>query len=69
MSEAKKETEKKAPLKAKPEAPNCYNDGLISMHSSMITTKEEFEKLWKGKRGVDLEKAYKKAKKWREQFK
>lgn len=68
MSEDKKPTEKKVTVKAKPVAPNCYNDGKISMHESMITTEEDFVKLWKGTKGVDLKKAFKKAKKWREQF-
>jgi hypothetical protein len=44
--------------------PNMFVDGLIQMPVSMITTKEAFLKLWKGKRNArdrNLEEVWKKA--------
>tara|TARA_R110000772_G_scaffold120327_5_gene226518 strand:- start:1987 stop:2202 length:216 start_codon:yes stop_codon:yes gene_type:complete len=58
-------------VKTLPVCPAIYVDGAINMHSSMITTEEAFLKLLKGSRAaksIDLEKAYSKAKKWREKF-
>lgn len=76
MAEEKKDevVQKPIPKKkaSKPVMPSIYEDGNINMHSSMITTKEEFIKLFKGTkagRGVDLSKAWDKAKKFRDKHK
>lgn len=56
----------------KPAMPKIYQDGQIVMHSSMITTENEFFQLWEGTknaRGVNLKKAYKKASAWRDKYK
>lgn len=69
ISKDKKVESKKA--KTLPVCPAIYVDGAINMHSSMITTKEAFLKLFKGSKAaksIDLEKAHLKAKKWREKF-
>jgi len=53
------------------EMPNIYVSvcGTINMSSAMITTKEKFEKIWKGKtKGKDVSKLFQDAKKWREKF-
>lgn len=66
-AEEKKPTVRK---KVKPEAPRFYEDGHINMLSSLITTKEDFVKAWKNsKHRIDLDAAWKKAEKWRKQFK
>jgi len=73
MSEKSEKVVKKSEsTKALPVCPPIYEDGAINMHSSMITTKSEFIKLFKGSkaaRGTDLEKAFEKASKWRKKFK
>ena len=68
----KKNEEVKIEIKVKEVAPKLYEDGPISMASGMITTEEDFLKLFKGSkvaRQVNLPNAYKKAKKWREKYK
>ena len=57
--------------KAKPEMPKIYQDGQIEMQSAQITDKEAFFSLWKGTRnakGVNLDKAWNRAKAWKGKF-
>ena len=69
MDTEKKESKPKA---KKPVMPAIYEDGSINMHSSMITDKDAFIKLWKGTKaakGLNLDKAWKKADSWASKFK
>lgn len=57
---------------AKVEMPRIYVSacGTVNMHSSMITTKERFLKIWKGKtKGRDINKLWLEAEKWKNSFK
>ena len=65
---------KNAPLQAKSKAvaPRLYVStcGTIQMPSEMITTKERFLKIWRGKcKGKDINKLWLEAEKWRNSFK
>lgn len=69
MSEKKekKVETKEVPRVIKPVLPKYYSDGIISMPSVMITTREKFFKLWKGgTRGRDVGEAWDKAKAWKD---
>ncbi len=46
----------------KPEMPDVYADGDVNMHSSMITTKANFERIWGRKLRAGLDAAWLKAK-------
>lgn len=57
--------------KAKKQMPRIFVSecGSIHMASEMITTKERFVKIWKGKcRGKDINKLWAEAEKWKKQF-
>ncbi len=72
MAKDYEKVEKKKKAAPKPVAPAIYTDGSISMQSEMITTEANFLELWEGTkaaRGVDLKKAYNRAKTWREKHK
>jgi hypothetical protein len=63
------EVEIKKPKANKPVLPATYADGPINMAASMITTKAAFIKIWKGSKaaiGLDLDKAYNRAKSWKD---
>jgi len=65
---------KQAPSQAKPKAvaPRSYKSacGTVHMPSEMITTKERFLKIWRGKcKGKDINKLWLEAEKWRNSFK
>lgn len=72
------ETEKKKPTvkkstKPKKVMPKIYTDAKnpkIQMHSSMITTVEDFKKIWSGNvRSTNLDEAWDRAEKWRDSYK
>lgn len=57
--------------KTKPQAPRIYVSacGTIHMPFEMITTKEKFVKIWKGKcKGKDINKLWLEAERTRKQF-
>ena len=71
-NEKVKEVEIKKPKASKPARKTVYTDGAINMHVDTITTKTAFISMWKGSKaakGVDLNKAYNKALKFREKNK
>lgn len=59
------------PAKKKPVAPRMYRSecGTINMPTEMITTKEKFVKIWKGKvKGKDINILWQEAEKFKKQF-
>lgn len=69
MKKDKNEVEIKTIKAVKPVLPKIYIDGGVNMPSSMITTKEKFFKIWKGAVNVrDIDKAWEKAKTWKDSF-
>lgn len=75
MSDKNERVEKveiKKPKSSKPARQTVYTDGAISMHVDTITTKTAFKLMWQGSkaaRGVDLDKAYIKAARFKEKNK
>ena len=65
------ETQAPAPGKKKPVAPRMYRSecGTINMPTEMITTKDKFIKIWKGKtKGRDVNALWLEAEKFKKQF-
>lgn len=76
MAEEKKKSSsikrvvKKTTVSKKPVPPLIYEDGEIQMPFVAITTKEAFFRIWKGNvKKTDLEKAWKKAERFKNRFK
>ena len=68
--ERKKTVKKAAPKKAMPKIYTDAKNPKIQMPSSMITTVENFKKIWQGNaRASDLDAAWDRAKDWRESYK
>ncbi len=53
----------------KPDMPDVYEDGLVNMNASMITTKANFERIWGKKLGASLGDAWLRAKEFKDSHK